>query len=131
LLIEEYLAMAQQALATARAAAELSSNDPAELQRFVSDSECLVLTVEFYRLKVLAARAKRLFELTGDAKHAEELRANMIASVPAYESMMRKAQQHYRAGSSMWDAKPWQRCLDEKVIPDRDRQLAWLKEKGR
>lgn len=127
-LIDEYLAMAQAARDLAAAAAARPVNDPAELARFVSDSECLVLTVRFYQLKVRAALAKRMYELTGDAAYAASLRTLMVDSVPAYTAMMTAAQRHYRAGSSMWDAKSWQRCLDDKVIPDRDAQLAWLAE---
>ena len=66
----------------------------------------------------------------GDCRHAGTLREHMVASVPAYERMMETAKRAYRAGSSMWDAKPWERCLAEKVIPDRDAQLAWLAERG-
>lgn len=125
-LLDTYHAMAVEARSLAEAAAERPVNDAAEVRRYVSDAECLILTVEFYRHKVRAALAKRLFELTGERRHAEALRAHVEASVPAYERLMATAQRHYRAGSSMWDAKPWERCLAEKVIPDRDAQLAWL-----
>ncbi len=129
-LVMEYLDMAYEALEVARAAAAQPSNDSVELRRFVSDSECLIATVKFYRIKVLAARAKRMLEFTGDAAFATTFRELMVESVPAYEAMMVKASRHYAKGSSMWDAKPWQRCLNEKVIPDRDAQLAWLAERG-
>lgn len=130
LLLDTYHAMAVEARSLAQAAADRPVNDPAEVRRYVQDAECLVLTVEFYRHKVRAALAKRLFELTGERRHAEVLRKHVVASVPAYERMMTTAQRHYRAGSSMWDSKPWERCLAEKVIPDRDAQLAWLAERG-
>jgi hypothetical protein len=129
-LLDTYHAMAVEARSLAEAAAERPVNDPAEVHRYVQDAECLILTVEFYRHKVRAALAKRLFQLTGERRHAEALRAHIVASVPAYEAMMATARRYYRAGSSMWDAKPWERCLAEKVIPDRDAQLAWLAERG-
>lgn len=128
-LLDTYHAMAVEARSLAEAAARRPVNDRAEVRRYVRDAECLVLTVEFYRHKVQAAFAKRLFELTGERQYAETLREQIIASVPAYERMMTAAKQSYRAGSSMWDAKPWERCLAEKVIPDRDAQLAWLAER--
>jgi hypothetical protein len=129
-LLGVYLAMANEALASAQAAAARPTNDPAELQRFVQDSRCLVLTVEFYRLKVLAALEKRLFELTGRPEHAAAFRAHMEASVPAYERMYTYARKFYRAGSSMWDAKPWERAFNERVKLDYAQQMKWLGERS-
>jgi len=126
LLVDLYLEMARESLARAEAAVALGGNDPDELRRFVQDSRCLVLTVEYYRLKVRAALEKRLLELTGEARHADALRAHMEASVAKYEELFTTARQYYRKGTSMWDAKPWERCFEEKVKPDRDRQLQWL-----
>ena len=125
-LVDVYLAMAREALAHAEAAHALGGSDPDELRRFVQDSRCLILTVEYYRLKILAALEKRLLERTGDARHAAALRAHMEASVVKYEELIATARQFYTKGTSMWDAKSWERCLEEKVKPDRDRQLAWL-----
>ncbi|WP_221030461.1 hypothetical protein [Actomonas aquatica] len=129
-LIDTYLAMAEEALNVAQQAAALPSSDPAELQRFVSDSECLIATVRFYRIKVQAAQAKRMLELTADERYAVQLRRLVDESVPAYETLMRTVLQHYAKGTSMWDAKPFQRCLDEKVIPDREKQIQWLIDTG-
>jgi hypothetical protein len=129
-LLDLYLDMARRSQALAEKAAALPSNNPDELRRFAQDSRCLVLTVEYYRLKVLAALEKRLLELTGDERHAVALHAHVEASVVKYEEMFTTAQQFYRKGTSMWDAKPWQRCFDEKVKPDRDAQLKWLEERA-
>jgi hypothetical protein len=125
-LIDLYLEMARRALDEAKAAAALETNDPAEMRRFVQDSECLVLTVEYYRHKILAALEKRLLEKTGDPARERAFRGHIEASVPAYERMFEHARRFYTKGTSMWDAKPWERCLEEKVKPDRDAQLAWL-----
>jgi hypothetical protein len=127
-LLDVYLGMANAALAAAEAAAARPTNNPAELRRFVQDSRCLVLTVEYYRRKVRAALEKRLYELTGRAEHGAAFRAAMEASVPAYERLFTYARQFYRAGSSMWDAKPWERAFNEKVKPDYEQQMKWLAE---
>ena len=128
LLVDLYVEMAKQSLEKAKAAVAAGGNDPAELQRFVNDSECLVLTAEYYRLKVRAALAKRLLELTGGAKYATELRALMTESVAKYEAMFTHARKFYRAGSSMFDAKPWERAFNEKVKMDAELQEKWLAE---
>jgi hypothetical protein len=125
-LLDLYLSMANASLDRAQQAQRLTSNDPDEIRCFAQDSQCLVYTVEYYRHKVLAALAKRLLELTGDEKHGVALRRHMRDSVTAYERMFTYAQQFYRAGSSMWDAKSWERCFNEKVKPDYEAQLAWL-----
>ncbi len=125
-LVDLYVEMAKESLKKARAALAAGGNDPAELQRFVNDSECLVLTAEYYRLKVHAALTKRLLELTGDAKHAVEFRQLMTDSVEKYREMYTYALKFYRAGSSMFDAKPWERSFKEKVQMDYDLQMAWL-----
>lgn len=129
-LLDVYATMAREALARARSASARPVSDRAEIQRFVQDSECLVLTVEFYRLKVRAALQKRLFELTKKPEHAARFRQLMDESVPAYERMFTHARKAYRAGSSMWDAKPWDRAFDEKVKLDHATQLKWLAEQG-
>jgi hypothetical protein len=130
LLVELYLDLAREALGRAEVAAALGGDDPEELQRFVQDSRCLILTVEYYRLKMRAALEKRLLELTGAPAHADALRAHMEASVTKYEELFTTARQYYRKGTSMWDAKPWERCFEEKVKPDRDRQLQWLADRA-
>ena len=129
-LIDLYLEMANRAREWAAKAASLKTNDPAEMQRFVQDSQCLIYTVEYYRLKILAALEKRLLEKTGEQKHATALREHMEASVKKYEQMFTYARQFYRAGSSMFDAKPWERSFEEKVKWDRDVQMKWLKEQA-
>jgi hypothetical protein len=129
-MLDGYAAMARRAEEIAREAAARPTNDPAEMRRFVNDSVCLRLTVEYYRHKVLAALHKRLLELTDEERHAAAMRAHVEASVPAYRLMMETAGRHYSKGTSMWDAKPWQRCLDEKVKPDAELQLRWLDERA-
>jgi hypothetical protein len=126
-LVDLYVEMAQRAVTKAKQAAARGGNDPAELRRFVSDSECLVLTAEYYRLKVRAALEKRLLEKTGDETHAEAFRGLMEKSVEKYREMATYAEQFYRAGSSMFDAKPWERAFTEKVQVDYALQMAWLK----
>jgi len=127
-LVDLYVEMAQRSLEMAKAAVAAGGNDPAELQRFVNDSECLVLTTEYYRLKVRAALAKRLLELTGDAKYATELKTLMAESVAKYEAMFTHARKFYMAGSSMFDAKPWERAFAERVKMDAELQEKWLAE---
>jgi hypothetical protein len=128
-LVDLYVEMAEESLVKAKAALAVGGNDPAEFQRFVNDSECLVLTAEYYRLKVRAALAKRLLELTDDANHATRLRALMTASAAKYEAMFTHAQRFYQAGSSMFDAKPWERAYKEKVQMDAELQEKWLAER--
>lgn len=127
-LMDLYVWMANESLAKAKAAVAAGGNDAAELQRFVNDSECLVLTAEYYQLKVRAALAKRMLELTGDAKYAEELKTLMTESVAKYEAMFTHARKFYKAGSSMFDAKPWERAFKEKVVMDAELQAKWLAE---
>lgn len=131
-LIELYLEMAQTSLAKAKAAHARGAGgaQAAELQRFAQDSQALVYTVEFYRIKVLAALEKRLFELTRKPEHLAGFRAHIEASVPAYERMFTYASQFYRAGSSMWDAKSWERTFNEKVKLDYDTQMKWIQAQG-
>ena len=128
LLVDLYAEMAKESLVKAKAAVTAGGNNPEELQRFVNDSECLVLTAEYYRLKVRAALAKRLLELTDDAKYATELKTLMAESVAKYEAMFTHARKFYRAGSSMFDAKPWERAFNEKVKMDAELQEKWLAE---
>lgn len=125
-LVDLYVEMAKESLQKAKAALAAGGNDPAELQRFVNDSECLVLTAEYYRLKVRAALAKRLLELTDVEKYAQEFCQLMTDSVAKYRDMYTHALKFYRAGSSMFDAKPWERAFKEKVQMDYDLQMAWL-----
>jgi hypothetical protein len=80
---------------------------------------------------VRAALAKRLLELTNDAKYAAELKTLMSASVVKYEAMFTHARKFYKAGSTMFDAKPWERAYNEKVKMDYDLQMKWLAERGK
>ncbi|MDQ8179372.1 hypothetical protein [Pelagicoccus sp. SDUM812005] len=123
-----YVAMAKEALDLAQDMADLPGAEVGERLRFVSDSQCLVYTAEFYDLKVQAAFAKRMLEKTGDLKYADDFESLMERSVVKYEQLVRYALKFYKAGSSMWAAKPWERTLNDKVKWDRDEQLKWLHE---
>jgi hypothetical protein len=125
-LLDLYAGMAADSAQLARQGAALGGSDPAELERFAHDSECLQLTVAYYRHKLLAAVAKRRFELTGEATALQAFRARMEASVPAYEAMYRYAHMYYTAGSAMWDAKPWARTFEDRVKADYRRQMEWI-----
>ncbi len=125
-LVELYRDMAIEAYENARAASRLSVNDPEEIRRFQQDSEILLLTVDYYRHKILAALEKRLYELTGEATHRQAFRAHIEASVPAYERLFRFAGQFYSAGTSMWDAKSWERTFEERVLWDYEQQIYWI-----
>lgn len=125
-LLEVYLDMARQAQQRAEAVATLKTNQPDEIARFASDARALVMTVEYYQIKVLAALNKRLLEKTGDEKYAREMSRLMEASVPKYEEMIDFAKTHYRAGSSMFSAESWDATLEKKVKVDLETQRAWL-----
>ncbi len=129
-LIDLYQEMAIESRARARTASVMPVNDPAEMRRFVQDSEILLLTVDYYRHKILAAMEKRFYERTGDPARLQAFRAHMEASVPAYKRMFQYAEQFYRAGTSMWDAKSWERTLDERVIWDYEQQIHWIENPG-
>lgn len=98
----------------------------AELRRFGQDSRCLVMTVEYYQHKVLAALAKRMLEKTGDAKYAAQLREQMTVSVAKYEELITYAKQFYRGASSMFSARSWDDVLWVKVKGDFETQMKWL-----
>lgn len=127
-LLQVYRAMAEQSLrlATRAQAGELSPANAERWHRFEVDSRCLLRTVDFYEHKVLAALAKRRFELSGNRAFLQDFEAHIEASVPAYAAMYRYASAYYEAGSSMWDAKPWARTFEDTVKADYERQRQWL-----
>jgi hypothetical protein len=125
-LLELYLDMARQARKKARDAVEMRGHDPEELQRFVQDSECLVLTVEYYQSKVLAALEKKRFQLTGDKSCLARFRRNMETSVVKYEELFTTARRYYRAGSPMFHAWTWEQTFERRVKWDYELQLKWL-----
>ncbi|MDP0499464.1 MAG: hypothetical protein Q7P63_05115 [Verrucomicrobiota bacterium JB022] len=125
-LLQTYLAMAKEALAKAEAAAALPSNDPAELQRFVQDSRCLVLTVEYYQLKVDAALEKRMYQLTGRKARLETFEQLMEDSVAKYEELIDYARQYYTGGTPMFHALTWEQTLKMRVQWDYELQMKWL-----
>ncbi|MBC2608070.1 hypothetical protein [Pelagicoccus albus] len=127
-LADLYLAMAEQSQRLAEEAVALPGLDLEERRRFVQDSQCLVLTAKYYRIKILAAFQKRMLELTGDPEFAEDFRESMTESVRLYDRLVRYARLYYEAGSSMWDAKPWERTLEDKVKWDYDQQMNWLRD---
>ncbi|MEY3001004.1 MAG: hypothetical protein RL648_1218 [Verrucomicrobiota bacterium] len=130
-LLQTYASMAQEALAAAQAASSLPGTDPEERKRFVSDAECLVLTVKYYQLKVQAALAKRLYQLTGRKGHLNELETAMTASVETYATLKDLAYSHYREGTSMFHALTWEQTFESRVRWDRDLQLHWIKGQNR
>lgn len=125
-LLDLYLDMAKQSRDLARAAAARGGRDPAELQRFVQDSECLVLTVEYYRLKVGAALEKKLFQLTGQKSRLKTMAALMDESVDKYAELVRTARGSYRAATAMFHARTWEDALEKRVKWDRDLQKLWI-----
>lgn len=125
-LLDLYLDMARQARDKAREALAFGGNDPAELQRFVQDSECLMLTVEYYRLKLLAAYEKKRFQLTGDKSSLNRFRQHMEASVVKYEEMFTTARRYYKGGTPMFHAWSWERTLEQRVKWDYELQMKWL-----
>ena len=127
-LLDLYVSMAESALALALETKAVGGSDPEELQRFEQDSQCLVLTANYYRLKGQAAFAKRMLELTKEGRYAEQFRARMRESVETYQNLVEYALQYYVAGSSMWDAKPWERTLEDTVKVEYERQMQWLED---
>lgn len=125
-LLDLYLDMARQARAKAHEARAIGGRDPAELQRFEQDAECLVLTVEYYRLKVLAALEKRRFQLTGEKAGLVRFRGHMEASVAKYEELFTTARRFYQAGSPMFHAWTWEKTFDRRVKWDYELQMKWL-----
>jgi len=125
-LLDLYLDMARQARAKAETAAALGGNDPAELRRFVQDADCLILTVEYYRTKVLAALEKKRFQLTGDKAGLKRFRALMDASVAKYGEMFTTARRYYQGGSPMFHAWSWEKTFERRVKWDHELQLKWL-----
>ncbi|HEY0944127.1 MAG TPA: hypothetical protein VGD81_02635 [Opitutaceae bacterium] len=125
-LLDLYLDMARRSGDAARAAAALGGNDPAELQRFVQDSECLILTVEYYRLKVLAALEKKRFQLTGEKACLPRFRGLMEDSVKKYEELFTTARRYYRAGTPMFHALTWEATFEKRVKWDYELQMKWL-----
>ena len=126
-LLDLYVLMAEESLRIACDARSSGGNDLEEMQRFVQDSECLVYTAQYYRTKVQSAYAKRMLELTGDHWYADDLRRLMAESVEEYDRLIDHALRYYVAGSSMWDAKSWERTLEDKVKWDYEQQINWLK----
>jgi hypothetical protein len=125
-LLDLYLEMARTSEARARAALARRGRDPAEVERFIHDSECLILTVEYYRLKILAALEKKRFQLTGDKTCLTRFRTLMEASVAKYEEMFTTAQRHYRAGTAMFHARTWEATFEQRIKWDYELQMKWL-----
>jgi hypothetical protein len=130
-LLSVYLEMARESFEKARAARDLGGNDPAELQRFVQDSRCLILTVEYYDLKVRAALQKRLYQLTGKKALLEEFRNLMKDSVSKYDELVQTARQFYTGGTPMFHALTWEQTRDMRVQWDHDLQMKWLEGQNR
>lgn len=130
-LLETYLGMAREAHAKASAALALGGNDPAELRRFGQDSECLILTIEYYQLKVRAALTKRLFQLSGRKSLLPEFESLMEDSVEKYRELVNTARQFYSGGTPMFHALTWEQTLDMRVVWDYDLQMLWLKGQNR
>ena len=125
-LLDLYLEMAQQSEDRARAAVALGGNDPAELRRFAQDSRCLVLTVEYYQLKVQAALLKRLYQLTGRKARLAEFETAMKRSVAKYEELIATARRFYAGGTPMFHALTWEQTLAMRVEWDYELQMKWL-----
>lgn len=125
-LLELYLEMARESEKRARAALARGGNDPAELQRFVQDSQCLALTVEYYQLKVLAALEKRMFQLTGEKSRLPRFRRLMEDSVRKYEEMFTTARRYYRGPTDMFHALSWEEVFERRVKWDFELQMKWL-----
>jgi hypothetical protein len=130
-LLDLYLEMAREAERKAQAALDLGGSDPRELQRFIQDSRCLALTVEYYQLKVQAALHKRLYQLTGRKALLREFEALMEQSVDKYAELVGYARQWYRAGTPMFHALSWEQTLEMRAVWDRDLQLQWLRGQNR
>jgi hypothetical protein len=128
-LLQIYREMAEQSLSLAVVGAAKSSADEAMASRWFRmevDSRCLLRTIDYYEHKILAALAKRRYELSENPRFLQDFEAHMRASVPAYEALIRYALTYYEAGSSMWDAKPWERTLEDTVKVDFEKQMEWL-----
>lgn len=125
-LLDLYHEMARQSRDLAQEAVALGGNDPAELRRFLQDSECLLLTVDYYRLKVSAALEKRHFQLTGDKRGLVRFRQLMESSVSCYEELMTTARRFYRSGTPMFHAWTWEKTFAHRVTWDCELQLKWL-----
>ncbi|MFO1447409.1 MAG: hypothetical protein U1F61_04445 [Opitutaceae bacterium] len=125
-LLDLYHDMASQARDRARQALAFGGRDPEELRRFLQDSECLLLTVDYYRCKVLAALEKKRFQLTGDKTCLVRFRRHMDDSVIGYERLYTTARRFYRAGSPMFHAWSWEKTFERRVKWDHELQMKWL-----
>ena len=125
-LLETYLGMAREAVGKAEAALALDSNNPAELKRFLQDARCLLLTVEYYQLKVRAALQKRLYQLTGRKARLDEFEQAMRDSVAKYEELIAYARQFYTGGTPMFHALTWEQTQEDRVKWDYELQMKWL-----
>lgn len=125
-LLETYLGMAQESASKAVAALAHGGKHPEELRRFVQDSSCLILTVEYYQLKVRAALQKRLYQLTGRKGYLVEFQESMQESVAKYEELITYARQFYRGGTPMFHALTWEQTYSQRVQWDYDLQMKWL-----
>lgn len=125
-LLDLYLAMAKESREKAEAALALGGNNPDEIRRFLQDSQCLVLTVEYYQLKVEAALQKRLYQLTGRKARLADFERAMEESVEKYAELIDYARQFYSAGTPMFHALSWEETFEMRVKWDYDLQMKWL-----
>lgn len=130
-LLDVYLGMIRESLEKARAARDIGGTDRDELQRFVQDSQCLLLTVEYYQLKVQAALEKRLYQLTGEKARLSRLEDYMERSVAKYAELIDFARQFYSGGTPMFHALTWEQTYEMRVKWDRDLQLKWIEGQNR
>ena len=103
--------LAQESLELAVQARHAGTVHQDELDRFVSDSQALLLIAQAWREKVSAAIAKRLWQKTGQEDYARQLLGHMEKSVQVYEELVALTDKTYINPTDMAKGLNWHEGL--------------------
>ncbi|MHC4441858.1 MAG: carbohydrate-binding protein [Planctomycetota bacterium] len=110
-MVDLLITMARESEALAGAAEASATRNKEEVSRYVTDSRAIRLLAEYYGAKVKAALEKRLWQLTGEAKHEAALFKHLNDSVAVYGQLVALTDKTYVAPSDLSIVLSWHRGL--------------------
>jgi hypothetical protein len=108
---ELLVSLAREAEGLARQAQSAATRSQDEVQRYVTDSQAILLVAQYYQAKVLAALEKQLWRLTGDQVHRDALLAHLEQSVVLYRQLVELTGRTYLAATDMTTTLSWEAGL--------------------
>jgi len=87
--------MARESETLARRAEAAATTNQTDAAGYVTDSQAIQLIAEFYRAKIKAAIEKRLWQLTGNKPHQDELFKQLEESVSIYRRLVELTDRTY------------------------------------